>query len=155
MSKACQYATNDDKIYVGLRNVNVKKAQSELQKTITWTKKSGKGRQEWEWACFESGMRHRKLKTHVKTKFANKVIMFEKTFEFKNAIIHCYGRQKYVVLQQIVLKAQIWAIVKAITSTLNPMVSTFVMNQIRGHWLLSNALIIVITFIMEMEGALL
>jgi hypothetical protein len=35
MSKACQYATNDDKIFVGLRNVNVKKAQSGLQKTIT------------------------------------------------------------------------------------------------------------------------
>jgi hypothetical protein len=26
--------------------------------------------------------------------------MFEKTLEFKNAIILCYGRQKIVVLQQ-------------------------------------------------------
>ncbi len=61
MSKACQYATNDDKIFDGLRNVNVKEAQNGLQKTITWTKKSEKGRQEWEQAYSKSGMRHRKL----------------------------------------------------------------------------------------------
>jgi hypothetical protein len=30
MSKARQYATNDDKIFVGLRNVSVKEAQSGL-----------------------------------------------------------------------------------------------------------------------------
>jgi len=30
MSRAYQYATNDDNIFVGLRNVNVKKTQSGL-----------------------------------------------------------------------------------------------------------------------------
>jgi hypothetical protein len=38
MSKACQYVTNDEKVFVGLRNVSVKEAQSGLQKTISWTK---------------------------------------------------------------------------------------------------------------------
>jgi hypothetical protein len=51
------------KFFIGLRKVSVKEVQSGLQKTITWTKKSGKGKQKWEWACFESGMQHRKLKT--------------------------------------------------------------------------------------------
>lgn len=51
-SKACQYATNDEKKFVVLRNVNVKETQNGLQKTITWTKKLGKGRQEWEQAYF-------------------------------------------------------------------------------------------------------
>jgi hypothetical protein len=46
-----------------LKNVGVKEVQSGLQKTITWTKKSRKKRQEWEWACFKSGMQHQKLKT--------------------------------------------------------------------------------------------
>ncbi len=36
--KACQYATNDDKVFMGLRQVSVKDAQIGLQKTITWTK---------------------------------------------------------------------------------------------------------------------
>ncbi len=53
-----KYAINDEKVYVGLINVSVKKVQSNLQKTISWTKRSGKKRQEWERACFESGMRH-------------------------------------------------------------------------------------------------
>jgi hypothetical protein len=36
---------------------NVKDAQVSLQKkTITWAKDFGKGRQEWEKVCIESGM---------------------------------------------------------------------------------------------------
>jgi hypothetical protein len=38
MSKACQYATNDDKVFKSLMQVNVKDAQTTLQKIITWTK---------------------------------------------------------------------------------------------------------------------
>ncbi len=56
MSKACQYVTNDEKVFVWLINISVKKTQSGLQKNISWTKKSRKGRQEWEWTCSKSGM---------------------------------------------------------------------------------------------------
>jgi hypothetical protein len=38
MSKACQYATNYEKVSMGLKNVNVKEAYNGLQKTNTWTK---------------------------------------------------------------------------------------------------------------------
>jgi hypothetical protein len=81
--------------------------------------------------------------------------MFEETLEFMNAIILCYGMQKSIVLHQIIPKAQVWAIIEVITSPLNHVVSTYVMNQSRGHWVLSNALIITITLTMEMEVALL
>jgi len=53
--KECQYATNDITIGVGMKEVNVTEDQSALQKTITWTKKSGKGTQEWESTCKETG----------------------------------------------------------------------------------------------------
>jgi hypothetical protein len=43
----------------------------------------------------------------MKTKFTNKVFLFEKTFEFKNAMIICYGKYKFVVLQQKIPKAQV------------------------------------------------
>ncbi len=151
MSKACQYATNDEKVYVGLRNVNVKEVQSGLQKTITWTKKFGKWKQEWEWACFENAMGYGKLKAFVKTKFASKVITFQETLKFKNAIIFYYSKQKSIALQQKVLKAQVWTIAEAIASTLNLVVYACVMNQTRGHQLLSRALTTSITFSMEME----
>jgi hypothetical protein len=81
--------------------------------------------------------------------------MFEKTLDFENAIIHCYGKQKCIALKRIISKAQVLAIVEAITSTLNHVVSTCVMNQSRGHWLLSDALTLTITFTMEMEAQLL
>jgi hypothetical protein len=42
MSKTCQYATNIAKV-VGLKLVSVKNVQINLQKIITWTKKSRKG----------------------------------------------------------------------------------------------------------------
>jgi hypothetical protein len=78
----------------GLKQVYVKVTQSSLQKTTTWTKKSGKGRQEWERACVERRLWPRKSKTLMKIRFASKVIMFEKVLEFKEAIILCHAKQK-------------------------------------------------------------
>ena len=68
MSKACQYATSDEKVCRGNAYVSIRTAQADIQKCITWPKKSGKGRQEWEKACIDAGMRPRKLNTPVKTR---------------------------------------------------------------------------------------
>jgi len=54
--------------------------------------------------------------------------MFEKIFEFKNSIILYYGRKKSMGLQHRILKAQVWAIAEVVTSTLNLVVSTCVLN---------------------------
>jgi hypothetical protein len=59
-----------------------------------------------------------------------------------------------MVLQQKIPKAQVWALTKLIISCLNHVVLACVMNQSRGHWLLSNALT-TITFTMNMEAKLL
>jgi len=55
ISKTCHYATNDEKVIIGLKQVSVKATQKNLQKIITLTKKSKKGRQEWKTACVEGG----------------------------------------------------------------------------------------------------
>ncbi len=54
MSKACQYATNDDKVAIGLKHVNVKNTQASLQKKITFTKKLVNKRYVWENACVKN-----------------------------------------------------------------------------------------------------
>jgi hypothetical protein len=91
----------------------------------------------------------------MKIKFASKVIMFEETLGFLNAIIFYYSRQKFAPLQWKVLEAQMWAITKIVTFALNPIISTCVLNQSKGHWLLLNVLIIAITLIVNMEVKLL
>jgi hypothetical protein len=55
-------------------------------KKITWTKKSGKGCIKWHRACLEVGFSHQKLKTLMKIRFVTKVIMFQETLEYHNAI---------------------------------------------------------------------
>ncbi len=47
---------------------------------------------------------------------------------------------KKIVLQQRVCKAEVWAIVETFTSILNCVVSTCVMNQSQGCWLLFDVL---------------
>jgi hypothetical protein len=47
-SKVCQHATTYEKVYKGLRYLSIKVAQGDLLKCITWSKKSRKGRQQWE-----------------------------------------------------------------------------------------------------------
>jgi hypothetical protein len=65
----------------------LKIAQSTLQKTNNkWTKKSGKGYQEWDKACKVDGLPLHKLKTLMKTRFASKVMFFQKKLEFENTI---------------------------------------------------------------------
>jgi hypothetical protein len=81
--------------------------------------------------------------------------MFEKILELRNAIIFCYGKQKIIVLQQIVPKAEAWAISEVIISILNLVVLTCAMNLSMGHWLLLNALTTIITLTTNMEVALL
>jgi hypothetical protein len=91
-SKACQYACNDATICLGFWEVNLKATQSTLQKIIMWIKNFGKGRSEWKRACVDASLHHRKLKTPMKTKFTNKIILFQKTLEYKDAINLCYGK---------------------------------------------------------------
>jgi hypothetical protein len=53
-SKACQYGIAKEKVYKNLKYVYIKSTQANLQKCITWPKKSRKGRQEWNKACLET-----------------------------------------------------------------------------------------------------
>jgi hypothetical protein len=91
-NKTCQYTCNDTKVSIDFKEVNLKVTQFILQKKFTWTKKSSKGRIEWHRACLDVGFSHRKLKTLVKIRFATKVIMFQETLEYHNAINLSYGR---------------------------------------------------------------
>ena len=78
MSKACQYAIVENKVYLKMKEVSLIDAQTILQKTITWTKKSTKGRQEWDTACVKASLPTRRLKTPMKTRFASKVVLFKR-----------------------------------------------------------------------------
>jgi hypothetical protein len=60
-SKACQYATIDEFFCKNLKFV-----QSNLQKYITWLKKSKKDKQEWNKACSNSKLPLRKLNILMK-----------------------------------------------------------------------------------------
>jgi hypothetical protein len=54
-------------------------------------KKSGKGH-EWDKAYRATGLTPCKLKTLVKRKIVSKVMFFQETLEFANAINICYQR---------------------------------------------------------------
>jgi hypothetical protein len=52
-------------------------------------------------------------------------------------------------------KAQVWVVAKTITSCLNLVVSSHVMNQYKDHWLLLNVVTTSIALTMNMEATLL
>jgi hypothetical protein len=56
MFKCHQYAIRDSKVGVSLNIISIKETQSILEKTIMWTKKSGKGQQEWHKTCLHNGV---------------------------------------------------------------------------------------------------
>ncbi len=73
--------------------MSLKFVQTKLQTTITCSKKSGKGYKEQKEAYLDVQFPRTKLKTLVKTRFANYVITFQKTLEYMKAINICYKWQ--------------------------------------------------------------
>jgi hypothetical protein len=59
-----------------------------------------------------------KFKTHVKTRFASTVILFQETFVFKQVIALYYGRQQSLALQGYVPSPRVWAIAQVVVDTL-------------------------------------
>jgi hypothetical protein len=58
----------------------------------------------------------------MKTKFASKVIMFQKTLEYRDAINLCYGKQEIQELQRCVPDTHAWALCKVVVETMHPIV---------------------------------
>jgi hypothetical protein len=65
-SKACQHSTYDERMSKGLKCVSIKLAQANLQKCITYLKKSKKGKHEWMKTYIITNLRHIKLNTNKK-----------------------------------------------------------------------------------------
>ncbi len=150
LSKACQYATFDEKISFGLQLVSIKTTQSSVQSCIIWPKKSSEGRVKWTKACLAASLWPWKLNRLMKTRFASKVTTFQHALEFKVVIHVCYNLQT-LVLQGKIPTSQVWAIVEVTASTLALVVSSYVFNQCCGYWLLTDALANVINFLCQID----
>jgi hypothetical protein len=83
----------------------------------------------------------------VKICFVSKVVPFQETIEFKHVIVLCCGSQESLALQSCVLNPQVWVIAQVVVDTLGPMVQQCVLNHRQGYYLLSNALVIAISFV--------
>ncbi len=75
----------------------------------------------------------------MKTRFASKVVLFQKTLEYAN-VINIYYTQQSLVLQAKVLSGLTWDITRIVTETLNLVVHQCLLNQCKGYWLLFDAL---------------
>ncbi len=54
LSKGCQYGIIEEKVCKNMKFVSIKIEQFDIQKCITWLKKSGKGRLEWNKTCIDA-----------------------------------------------------------------------------------------------------
>jgi hypothetical protein len=59
-SKACRYGTIKEKVCKDFKYVSIKSTQTNLQKCITWPKKSRKGRPEWNKVYVETRIHPKK-----------------------------------------------------------------------------------------------
>jgi hypothetical protein len=86
----------------------------------------------------------------MKIWFASKVAMFQQCLAYKEVIIMCYNRQIKALALKIPL-AQTWAIVKASCDVLSHVVTTCVVNQCCGYWLLLDALAFLIKLYVKLS----
>jgi len=76
---------------------------------------------------------HGKFKIPVKTRFVFRIILFQKTLEFKHIIALCYGSEQSLAFQGHVPSPQVWAIAQIVADTLGLVVQQCVLNQSRGY----------------------
>lgn len=139
MSKACENATNDEKVCSRMREVSIETATATLKKTISWITGSDNRRQEWLKACVDVDLQPRKLRTPIKGRFASKVIFFQEALDYQHAFNLCYAHQSNDILSEFP-SLDTWAVAKAVTDALTPVLQQCVTNQSKGYWLLSDAL---------------
>lgn len=138
-SKCCEHATDNSKVCAGFRAVSLKDVQGSLQKSITWIQQTRKGRQEWEKVCAEKQLLPRTLKPPVKKRFASRALFFQESLHYAEAITSFFTRQS-PELQFPIPSSQTWAVARAATETLVPVVKQSVLKQKTGFWFLSEAL---------------
>lgn len=139
MSTACDSATNDAKVCSRMREVSIEAAAATLKKTISWTFRSENRRLGWLKACVDVGLPPRKLRTLIKGRFAAKVILFQEALEYQHAFSLCLPHQINDLLFEVP-SLETWAVAKAVTDALTPVLQRCVINQTKGYWLLSDAL---------------
>jgi len=83
-------------------------------------------------------------------RFVSKIILFQEALQFKATIFLCYSQQTVVRVTSGVPPPLIWHIFQIIIDVLSSIVSACVLNQSRGHWLLSNALNVTITLSLKL-----
>jgi hypothetical protein len=84
LSKGCQYGIIEEKVCKNMKFVSIKNAQFDIQKCITWLKKSGKGKQKWNKVCMDAGIQPKKLNTLLKTRL---VFLCKLSFTFNLSYI--------------------------------------------------------------------
>ncbi len=78
-------------------------------------------------------------------RFASKIVLFQEALQFRAIIFLCYSQQIAMKVTSCVPPLLTWHISQKIIDVLSSVVSACVLNQSRGHWLLSNALNVTIT----------
>ncbi len=84
-------------------------------------------------------------------KFASKIILFQKVLQFKDVIMHCYSKQSLMKMITRVPPPLTWHICQIFVDCFSLVVTTCVLNQSRGHWLLSGALHFVISMNLKLR----
>jgi hypothetical protein len=140
-SKACSFALKDEHVANDLKKVSVANTRKVMQATVTWTKKSGKGKIQWEQSCIKARLRPRTIPTPVKTRWASYVHMFSRLYDYKEAVKYCYTHESN---EQKVKKRNPsenhWQVVQVIVETMKPVMHAILANQSRDFWTLSDTI---------------
>ena len=121
--------------------VSVDKTRGKLQKCLTWTKKSGKGRREWLQACESASLKGKVIPTPVNTRWASQYVMMKMMFEYRKAVEYCFSSQPKVSLQLRVPSQQDWLVTECVISVLTPIVNALIYSQTKNYFLISDAIV--------------
>lgn len=137
LSAACNKALSTT-LDVDFDSIDRKKARSVLQKCITWTKKSGVGRDAWYASCRAMQKTERVMPTPIKTRFVSTVVIMSMMLKYRDVVERCFSNQESVELRHRVPSPTTWEKILVRVDTLNPIMGSCFQSQAGKKWLISD-----------------
>ena len=112
-----------------LNRIDFNKVRATLQRCITWTKKSGKGKSECYKSCRKMNVKELLMPTPFKTRFVCTIVMLNMMLKYRQVVQHCFSNQSSPELRTRVPSTDTWEIARVVALTLEPVMEACIQLQ--------------------------
>lgn len=138
----------DDNVTKSLDLIDLSATFKTFSSCIRWPRKSAPARCQWHRFCRKHGLSERLPPSPVNTRMASRIVFLQDCLTYEAVIRDLYSQpQLDYKFAKRMPKPEQWKIAQVLVDTLKRPVELCFLNQTRGYWLLSDAIVRAVTLL--------